>query len=115
MESFDAASSNRLVFSGSSLTIDPSTDLGNNTHYFVTFAAGNVKDLAGNNYTGTTTYDFTTVTSGNKITDGNDDLVGTNTSDTLNGGKGADATKGGLGNDTYIVDNTGGATGMVVS
>ncbi len=107
MESFDSASSNRLVFSGSSLTIDPSADLTNNTHYFVTFAAGSVKDLAGNKYVGTSTYDFTTVTNVNKITIGNDKLIGTNASDTLNGGKGADSMTGGLGSDTYYVDNAG--------
>ncbi len=60
LESFNAAISNRLIFSGSSLTIDPSADLVNNTAYFVTFDAGSVKDLAGNNYAGTTIYDFTT-------------------------------------------------------
>jgi Ca2+-binding RTX toxin-like protein len=107
VESFDAASSNRLVFSGSSLTIDPSADLSNNTQYFVTFAAGSVQDLAGNNYAGTTTYDFTTVL--NTITGktGNDKIVGTKASDILNGGKGADTMKGGLGGDIYFVDNKG--------
>jgi Ca2+-binding RTX toxin-like protein len=60
IESFNAATSNRLTFSGSTLTIDPSSNLANNTQYFVTFASGTIKDLAGNNYAGTTTYDFTT-------------------------------------------------------
>jgi methionine-rich copper-binding protein CopC len=61
IESFDAASSNRLSISGSTLTIDPSSDLANNTHYFITFASATVKDLAGNNYAGTSSYDFTTI------------------------------------------------------
>ena len=107
VESFDAATSNLLSIIDNTLTINPVTDLANNTHYFVTFDAGSIKDLAGNNYAGTTTYDFTTVTSANKITDGNDALVGTNASDLINGGKGADSMKGGLGNDTYYVDNAG--------
>ncbi len=50
-----------LSVSGSTLTINPTVDLANGTHYFVTLAAGSIKDLAGNNYAGTTTYDFTTV------------------------------------------------------
>jgi Ca2+-binding RTX toxin-like protein len=107
VESFDAATSNLLSISGNTLTINPSADLGNNIQYFVTFAAGSVKDLAVNNYAGTSTYDFTTVTNVNKITDGNDVLVGTNINDKLNGGKGADSMKGGLGSDTYYVDNIG--------
>ena len=61
VESFAAATSTRLTFSGSTLTIDPTSDLANGTQYFVTFANGSVKDMAGNSYAGTTTYDFTTV------------------------------------------------------
>ena len=113
VESFDAATSNLLSISGNTLTINPTADLSNNTHYFVTFAAGTVKDLAstfkgfgGISYTGTTTYNFTTAVATNG-TVGNDKLVGTNASDTLNGGKGADSMKGGLGSDTYYVDNIG--------
>jgi methionine-rich copper-binding protein CopC len=58
---YDAATSTNLTFSGSVLTINPTADLANNTHYFVTFASGSVKDLAGNSYAGTTTYEFTTI------------------------------------------------------
>ena len=57
---FDAATSGNLSVSGSTLTINPSTDLAPGTHYFVTLDAGSVKDLAGNSYTGTSAYDFTT-------------------------------------------------------
>ncbi len=63
VESFDAASSSRLSFSGSTLTIDPLNTLANGTHYFVTFANGSVKDLAGNLFTGSSAYDFTTLSS----------------------------------------------------
>ena len=107
VESFDAATNPHLVFSDNSLKIDPTADLASNTHYYLTFDLGSVKNLAGNSYVGTTTYNFTTETSDNKITDGNDVLIGTNASDTLNGGKGVDSMEGGLGNDTYFVDNTG--------
>ena len=61
IESFDAASSNRLALSGNTLTIDPTNNLANNTQYFVTFDSGSVKDLAGNNYAGISSYDFTTI------------------------------------------------------
>ena len=61
VESFDAATSNRISISGSTLTIDPTNNLAGNTRYFVVFSSGNVRDLAGNAYAGTSTYDFTTV------------------------------------------------------
>lgn len=60
VETFDASSS-RLSISGSALTVDPTSDLLTNTQYFLTFAPGAIKDLAGNSYAGTTSYDFKTV------------------------------------------------------
>jgi len=65
VESFNAASSSLLTFSGSTLTIDPMVSLANSTQYFVVFASGAVKDAAGNSYLGTSTYDFTTVAAAN--------------------------------------------------
>ena len=59
-ESFDAATSTNLTISGNTLTIHPTAELLNDTHYFVTFDYGSVRDLAGNSYEGTSTYDFTT-------------------------------------------------------
>jgi methionine-rich copper-binding protein CopC len=61
VESFDVASSSHLTFSGSTLTIDPTADLLNNRHYYVTFAKGTVTDLAGNGYAGSSSYDFYTI------------------------------------------------------
>lgn len=61
VETFDVATSSRLTVSGSTLTIDPVSTLDNSTGYYVTFASDNIKDLAGNAYAGTLTYDFTTV------------------------------------------------------
>jgi len=58
--SYDAATSTNLTVSGNTLTINPTSDLASATHYFVTLASGSIKDLAGNNYAGTTAYDFTT-------------------------------------------------------
>ena len=60
-ETFDAATSSRLTFSGSTLTIDPTSSLAGDTNYYVTLASGSVKDTAGNSYTGTSAFDFTTV------------------------------------------------------
>ncbi|NTV07207.1 MAG: hypothetical protein HGA81_01175 [Chlorobium limicola] len=60
MESYDAATSTNLTISGSALTINPTASLSNSTHYYVTFSEGSVKDLAENNYAGSTSYDFTT-------------------------------------------------------
>jgi Ca2+-binding RTX toxin-like protein len=60
VESYDAAMSTNLTLSGSTLAINPTAALSNSTHYYVTFSEGSVKDLAGNSYAGTTSYDFTT-------------------------------------------------------
>lgn len=62
-ETFDAATSSRLTFSGNTLTIDPTNSLAGGTNYYVTLASGSVKDTAGNSYIGTTTYDLTTAQS----------------------------------------------------
>jgi murein DD-endopeptidase MepM/ murein hydrolase activator NlpD len=61
IESYNVASSSNITVSGNTLTINPTTNLVNNTHYFVTLTSSSVKDIAGNNYAGTTSYDFTTV------------------------------------------------------
>ncbi len=58
--SYDVATSTNLAVSGTTLTINPTADLANGTHYYVTLATGSIKDLSGNNYAGTTAYDFTT-------------------------------------------------------
>ncbi len=60
VESFDAATSDRLTLSGATLTINPSADLTYLAGYTLEFAAGTFKDLVGNAYAGTTGYHFTT-------------------------------------------------------
>ena len=60
VESYNAATSWNIGISGNTLTINPTSNLTSNTHYYVTFDAGIIKDLSSNSYTGTTTYDFTT-------------------------------------------------------
>ena len=57
---YDAATSTNLSVTGSTLTINPTADLTYSTGYKVEFAAGTIKDLAGNSYAGTTSYNFTT-------------------------------------------------------
>ena len=58
--SYDAANSTNLGISGAVLTINPTADLSPATGYKVEFAAGTVKDLAGNSFAGSTDYNFTT-------------------------------------------------------
>ncbi len=45
--------------SGNTLTIDPTANLSNSTHYYVTLASGSIHDLFGHS-NAITTYDFTT-------------------------------------------------------
>ena len=52
--------SSNVTISGSTLTINPTADLNYSTGYKVEFAVGSVQDSSGNNYAGTTTYNFTT-------------------------------------------------------
>jgi Ca2+-binding RTX toxin-like protein len=113
-----ASPGSNLSISGSTLTINPTSDLAYSKNYYVTFANGAIKDIAGNNYAGTSTYDFTTGAAPSSAingTSGNDTLTGTSNADvinglagndTLNGGAGVDTLVGGLGNDTYLVDST---------
>jgi methionine-rich copper-binding protein CopC len=58
--SYDVATSPNITIAGKTLTINPTADLHHGTHYFVTLTDGVVNDLAGNSYSGTDTYDFTT-------------------------------------------------------
>jgi uncharacterized delta-60 repeat protein len=60
VESYDAATSSSITISGNTLTINPSADLPGGKHYYVTFDDGSIKDMAGNNFAGTSAYDFIT-------------------------------------------------------
>ncbi|NKE65381.1 hypothetical protein RAMLITH_06070 [Ramlibacter sp. RBP-2] len=123
VEAYDVASSGNVTISGNILTIDPTEKLAYSTGYSVEIAAGAVRDLAGNAYAGTTTYNFTTggppdgpAPSPEVVgTGGPDNLVGSTGddrvsggggNDTLNGRGGNDAIDGGDGTDTAIIETT---------
>jgi Ca2+-binding RTX toxin-like protein len=102
--SYDIATSPNVSISGSTLTINPSTDLNSGTSYSVTLASGIVKDVAGNNFAGTSTYSFTTkaaVSGGSNLTGSAnaDILVGTTGNDVINALGGNDRITGGAGDD----------------
>lgn len=124
VEAFDVATSNRIIVSGSQLTIDPTAKLLSGTNYTVTLPAGIVTDLAGNAFAGADAYDFTTkmntilgtarsdqltgTSGGDEIfgLGGNDLLEGRDGNDHLDGGTGNDIMRGGAGNDRYHVDSS---------
>lgn len=58
-EVFDVASSNRLLISKATLTIDPTDTMVNGGNYYVSFAPGAIKDFFGNSYAGSSSYNFT--------------------------------------------------------
>jgi hypothetical protein len=60
IESFNAATSNRISINGSSVTIDPIANLAELANVFVVIPAGAFQDIAGNAYAGTSAYNFTT-------------------------------------------------------
>jgi Ca2+-binding RTX toxin-like protein len=59
---YDSATSANLAVSGAMLTIDPDFELRSGTSYRVVLEPGTIRDIAGNPYQGTTTYNFTTRT-----------------------------------------------------
>jgi Ca2+-binding RTX toxin-like protein len=125
VESFNVATSNRLTFAGSSLTVDPTALLSGATQYRLSVADGAVLDVAGNAAVALTTYTFTTLSAVNTINGtavantlngtagddaiygfgGNDTLNGNAGNDLLDGGTGNDRMTGGAGDDIYVVDS----------
>ena len=76
LATYDAATSSNLDISGSTLTINPATDLSYSTSYKVELSAGAFKDAAGNNCAGISNYEFTTVAESRYGGSGNDTLIG---------------------------------------
>ena len=60
VESFNVASSTKLSFSGSTVSIDPTANLAQGKTYFVVFSAGSVKDAASNALAANASFSFTT-------------------------------------------------------
>ncbi|NTV67193.1 MAG: hypothetical protein HGB06_05820 [Chlorobaculum sp.] len=58
------------------LTIDPTNNLSNGTHYYVTFADGSILDLAGNHYGEHSDYDFSTIDAAVAATGGSSSGIG---------------------------------------
>lgn len=96
IETFDAAVSTRLTMSGSALTINPTADLGYITGYKLEIAAGTIKDLVGNSYAGTNSYNFTTLANTPNQTfagtTGTELFVSSPGNDNIDGGAGIDTT-----------------------
>ncbi|MCX7247176.1 MAG: Ig-like domain-containing protein [Burkholderiales bacterium] len=108
---YDAATNAELSIVGNTLTINPTSDLAYGINYKVEFAGGTVKDLAGNSYAGTVSYNFTTVSmlisggAGNDIltgTTGADLIYGNGGDDRITGMGGGDSIYGGSGIDTVV-------------
>lgn len=76
IETYDAATSANLSISGSTLTVNPTFSLSNGTGYKLEFESGNIKDLAGNSYAGTTSYNFTTAAAVNQPPTGSVQVTG---------------------------------------
>lgn len=116
------ATSPEVTISGSTVTINPGSNLANLTGYYVTMTAGFVKDAAGNGVAAITdpeTFDFVTASIYTTITGtgasetlngtaapdhifglgGGDVIVGGSGNDWIEGGNGADNLEGGLGAD----------------
>jgi methionine-rich copper-binding protein CopC len=91
----DASSSTNLSVLNNTLTIVQSNPLNYATEYLVEFTSGSIKDLSGNSYAGTTSYNFTTKSSSISHQGGSGD-------DTLTGGSGNDTIDGGAGVDTSV-------------
>ena len=100
VETLNAATSSNLSIAGSTLTINPTVDLAYSTGYKVEFAAGTIKDLAGNSYAGSTGYNFTTVSLPISGGAGNDVLTGTTGAELINGNGGDDRITGMGGGDS---------------
>ena len=60
VETFDAATSERITVTGNTVTINPTADLAYNTQYYLVLPTAVLQDTAGNAYKGTSTYDFRT-------------------------------------------------------
>jgi Ca2+-binding RTX toxin-like protein len=112
VESYTVASP-RLSYSGNTLTLRPGVTLANSSAYSLELLPAAVRDFAGNDFAGSTSYHFFTAGTGSKLVGGvgNDPLTGGNGSDTLQGGAGDDRLDGGAGDD--VLDGGAGNDSLV--
>ena len=68
VQSFSLANAAQLNFTGSVLTITPSSPLVNSTTYFVVISPGAIQDIAGDTFAGLSNYSFTVGGSGSGST-----------------------------------------------
>ena len=108
--SLDVASSSAVTVSGSTLTINPSSDLAYETSFTVIIPAGSVKDLAGNAYAGSTAYGFTTAanTALQSVTGttGNDTFSALSGHTLIDGLAGTDTLALGLSSSAYLLSQS---------
>ncbi len=64
VQSFSLSNTAQLNFSGSTLTITPSSPLVNSTTYYVVISSGAIQDIAGDAFAGVSNYNFSVATSG---------------------------------------------------
>jgi plastocyanin len=70
IENFAASSSNRITISSATFTLQPTSNLSTSTVYFVIFPAGSIQSTSSTNWGGTSTYNFTTSSSGSTAPQG---------------------------------------------
>jgi hypothetical protein len=103
LASYDAATSSQLVFSGSTLTIDPASDFAYGSSLAVDILAGAVKDTAGNAYAGLSGYTFTTEAGPGST------LIGTAGNDHFTPSADTTAIRGDAGIDTVVLNKASSA------
>jgi hypothetical protein len=112
---YEAATSASLSLSGSTLILNPATDLTWATGYVLEFAPGSVTDQAGNAYAGTTSYNFSTVANAGYQTvlgtAGHDRLISTAAAETIDGAAGIDTLVYGGNRAGFTLARTGTGTG----
>jgi hypothetical protein len=77
LDTYDSLHGGNLTISGSTLMINPTRDLEYHTGYLVEISAGTIKDFAGNEFAGTTDYNFTTAAYVNHAPTGSVMITGT--------------------------------------
>jgi hypothetical protein len=106
IENYDAATSQNLSFSGATLTINPTANLSYGTEYVIEIPGGSIKDSSGNLFTGTDSYNLTTLEdTSNRGTTGNDTLRG-GSGTAIDGSAGTDIVTYSSNRSAYTITHT---------